>query len=281
MQLKVPLEKAIITIDKSADEGQRIFDQMELDYQEKREQKIYDANKDNEKYENIYLNPWYRECLKRLRSIFLDNTPIQEFRSPKNFINCERHGVNIKFSNISSHFKTRIGVLQKIYWILSERLISQNESKSPQGRNHPSTSIRLPQNTKWEDLTLRFLDGHTIEILLRRGNKKLGVVNYRDFDLENKKERRPNLQWKLLEALAKEGEAINKKGPSGRQNKLKLSKALKKYFGIEDDPFFDYKKEKVYKLKCRVLPEGEDPSTLRINEIEEHLKEQTPLIYEP
>ncbi|MBT5017097.1 hypothetical protein HN709_03860 [Candidatus Peregrinibacteria bacterium] len=277
MQLNIPIEQAIAIIDKLADEGQRGFDQMEFDYLEKRDQKTYDPKEDNKKYSEIYLNSWYRECLRHLENIFLEKTPIQEFRRPKTFALYGSHGMNEDFINIGSNFATRIAILQKFYWALTERL---NQNKGSQSKNTKSVKprVKLPPGTKWEDLTLKFLNGETVEIYIRNKGK-LGEANYHDFGLENKRERmRPPTQpWNLFKILSKHPDLKSKDidaPPHLRRTKCDLKEAFQLYFGISEDPFFEHKIFKAYKLKFRVIPENE-PFKPVVDDFEAHYSEIT------
>lgn len=147
--------------------------------------------------------------------------------------------------------------------------------------------LRLPSDVKWEDITIRFVDGHDVNIKYK--NKSIRS-DYRKMGFEDLKSRRPNKQWQLLERLAENNGEISWERPaakssdisktsqdfgyefdeekSTRQNKgysiiklpdkLKktkqlLSHALKAYFHIDEDPFYPYDQVKAYKIKIKLI----------------------------
>ena len=76
---------------------------------------------------------------------------------------------------------------------------------------------------------------------------------------EDKRNGSPNKQWMLLYLLAKNNGQISWKDYTAKldikKKKQLLSKALKEYFKIDDDPFFAYKNEKSYTLKLQLSPD--------------------------
>lgn len=70
----------------------------------------------------------------------------------------------------------------------------------------------LPEGTKWEDIKIHFIDGHTVDIKI---NDNKYDKTYRELGFENKKTHLPNLQWSLLKSLASEGRLITWKDNKG------------------------------------------------------------------
>lgn len=145
----------------------------------------------------------------------------------------------------------------------------------------------LPTGTKWEDITLRFLDGEEVQISI---HDKTRHTTCEEMGFINNKTKRPNAQWQLLRDLSKNNGEIhwdNVHNLSPKiQNSLKtqiklLRKGLRAYFPtLEDDPFYNYRKEKAYRIKVHLIPEqGEDQDS--ISDDEEYLKDKNPSIYDP
>lgn len=95
-----------------------------------------------------------------------------------------------------------------------------------------------PPGVRWGDITIRFLDGSTVNI-------SVGSIaerhTYASMGFEDKRGRKPTLQWELLRAFAQARCHLTWKSPSAaRQNQKRketLSKQLRAFFGIADDPF--------------------------------------------
>ncbi len=149
------------------------------------------------------------------------------------------------------------------------------------------SSWDLPEETKWENITLRFLNGEEV-ILEVHGKTRQTICGEMGF--LNQKTKRPNAQWQLLRQLAQAGGEIHwdnvQKLLPNDQDVLKtrikqLRKALKSYFSmIDGDPFYDYRKEKAYRIKMRLLPEQSDGAG-KGSDDEEYLKSKNPVVYDP
>ncbi len=122
------------------------------------------------------------------------------------------------------------------------------------------TSLNLPSGTKWEDITIQFIDGENVRILAPRDF--FIEVSYKEMGFQNNKTipRRPNKQWTLLFLLAKLGGRItwqeNQADQTVKKTKQLLSEGLCAYFEIPGDPFYSYKKEKGYQLRTQLVPVG-------------------------
>lgn len=122
----------------------------------------------------------------------------------------------------------------------------------------------LPNDTRWEHMTIKFLNEDKVEITLADKPDFKHIETFDKMGFENSKKHTPNMQWKLLQLLAmKNGELswqnnydLSKKDVDAvKKKKQKLSDALQKYFQIEEDPFFSYRTEKAYKIKINLIPE--------------------------
>ena len=147
----------------------------------------------------------------------------------------------------------------------------------------------IPSNAKWEDITIKFVDGHNVDIKCK---DKTNRSDYKEMGFEDSKSRKPNKQWEFLKQLAEnQGELAWEKSPpsktsgmrkirqdfgydydedaptasknkgfsiikapdKAKKTKQLLAKTLKTYFRINEDPFFPYKKVKAYKIKIKLI----------------------------
>ncbi|MBA7523740.1 hypothetical protein ES705_15874 [subsurface metagenome] len=129
------------------------------------------------------------------------------------------------------------------------------------------TPLELPPDTKWEHITIQFLDYDKVRI--QAPNKFNKVVNFRKMGFENQKNGKPNKQWELFYSLAryrgdlswtittyrKKVDSHPLSTPKIRKQIQRLSNTLKEYFNINDAPFYDYIKFGTYKTKFFLLPD--------------------------
>jgi hypothetical protein len=149
------------------------------------------------------------------------------------------------------------------------------------------TPIPLPSGAQWDDITIKFNDGHNVTI---KYEDKIFRRDYKDMGFEDSRARKPNKQWKFLYQLAEnKGEKSWEKFASSKRDNIRkieqdfeyefdedtsqnkgffiikipnetkktkqlLSQALKKVFPIEGDPFFPYKEFKAYKIRLKLIP---------------------------
>ncbi len=119
----------------------------------------------------------------------------------------------------------------------------------------------LPKDLKWEEITIRFLNGDEVLITVR---ELVYQTSFESMGFKDQKTKNPNLQWKFLKALSLINGFLNwdnnkklttKERNNAKKRKQELSESLKIYFTIKDDPFLDYKKERGYKIKIQLIPE--------------------------
>ena len=127
------------------------------------------------------------------------------------------------------------------------------------------TPLELPSGTKWEHITIQFLDYDKVKI--QAPNKFSKIVNFQKMGFENLKNGKPNTQWKLLYDLSryhgdlswtittyrKRVDSHPLSTPKIRKQIQILSQSLKQYFNINEPPFYDYVKFKAYKTKFFLL----------------------------
>jgi len=129
------------------------------------------------------------------------------------------------------------------------------------------TPLKLPSGTKWEHITIQFLDYDKLKIQAPGYFTK--VVDYKKMGFENLKNGKPNTQWKLLYDLSryrgdlswtiatyrKKVDSHPLSTPKIRKQIQRLSESLKQYFNINESPFYDYVKYEAYKTKFFLLPD--------------------------
>jgi len=129
------------------------------------------------------------------------------------------------------------------------------------------TPLKLPSGTRWDHVTIQFLDYDKVKI--QAPNKFSKIVNYQKMGFENLKNGKPNTQWKLLYDLSryrgdlswtiatyrKKVDSHPLSTPKIRKQIQRLSESLKQYFNINEPPFYDYVKYEAYKTKFFLLPD--------------------------
>ncbi len=114
----------------------------------------------------------------------------------------------------------------------------------------------LPKNAAWNTITIKFKDGHNVQIVV---DEYIYSANYTEMGFEDSRQLKPNLQWKLLKALSENNGGVSWDEPHAntqiKKQKQLLASKLKQYFGIDEDPFYPYKREKGYIIKINLIPE--------------------------
>lgn len=146
-------------------------------------------------------------------------------------------------------FRSEIGIKG-----LEEKVVLQKS------KNKKIALRKFPSDTKWEDISIQFVDEHEVQITVK--NERYHTT-YEEMGFQDERKRLPNKQWDFLLYLSmKRGELSwqnnqnlpVKKILSATKTKQLLKEALQTYFQINDDPFFDYKAEKAYRIKITLIP---------------------------
>ena len=117
-----------------------------------------------------------------------------------------------------------------------------------------------PPEATWRDVAISFIDGHTVSAQVKSVRS---VCNYTQMGMANRKNGEPTKQWKLLEGFANSHGQIDWHGRhaalSVKKQKQELSKRLRAFFRIDDDPI-EWMKDtsSYYRCKFRILPIGGD-----------------------
>lgn len=121
------------------------------------------------------------------------------------------------------------------------------------------SSCLLPVGAVWEKLQIKFVDGHNVKV--KYPGTRTSTFNYKELGCQNDKTNNPDTKWEFLRVLAHGGGNLsvsNFDSRFGRQAKYELSKRLRDFFGLAEDPFYPYKKRSGYSIKL-VLLSDTDP----------------------
>jgi hypothetical protein len=155
--------------------------------------------------------------------------------------------------------------------------------------------IILPAGTDWEHITIKFLNGNDVRIKLRNDSTFSIDTTYNEMGFRDSKRKLPNKQWTTLVAFAENGgsifwesKSINDPKIVGKLKAQKgiLSKRLKAYFSLTEDPFFKYNTKDGYKLKMKLIPENliglrkQNVGENKYSDLEDYCNEQASVIYE-
>lgn len=102
----------------------------------------------------------------------------------------------------------------------------------------PETAIPTPKGTRWADIDIYRVDGHTIAVKVKgQRRKQYGCVQ---LGMAKKRNAMPTKQWDLLDALCMGHGTVPSPGKANagtfRQRVARLRPQLQKLFGIDDDP---------------------------------------------
>lgn len=137
-------------------------------------------------------------------------------------------------------------------------LLAEREIKNKKLDITHQFPFQLPETTRWESITIKFINGHDVQVTAGGFTHS---TNYSGMGFEDSRKLLPNKQWLLLRVLSisfeKRRQDVNDYDPSLKKTKQLLADSLKKYFGLDSDPFYPYKQEKIYRTKINLIPESE------------------------
>lgn len=133
-----------------------------------------------------------------------------------------------------------------------ERLIQQRNIKAPEHR------FPTPLGTTWSQITIRFITQHQVHI---QASAESGTFEYTQMGMANtrKKPPEPNVQWQLLIDFAENRGEVTWRStaahPKKQKRKEQLAKALRNFFGIDEEPFETLPKGLGWRACFTVMPE--------------------------
>jgi hypothetical protein len=122
----------------------------------------------------------------------------------------------------------------------------------------PALRFPTPPGTRWQNVTIRFLTQHQVHVQVGHVGDafhftQLGMQDARKNPIE------PDRQWGLLVDFAEGGGTVRWRTTNENRRRQKqkegLSKVLRAFFGISDDPFEPLEDRRGWRAKFRALPE--------------------------
>jgi hypothetical protein len=120
----------------------------------------------------------------------------------------------------------------------------------------PQHRFPTPPGSSWNDVTIRFINGHEVEPRVR--GQGGGVFNYAHMGMAKANKDEPTVQWDLLRSLAEGcGELLWPRTVRRRtvqKRRERLAGHLRDFFGIDGDPFDDLPR-RGFKARLTIMPE--------------------------
>lgn len=119
----------------------------------------------------------------------------------------------------------------------------------------PPVTFPTPAGVKWPEVRMQFIDGHTLRASVRGESH---VYTFSQMGMVDSRSGNPDKQWELLHTLADEAGSLtwDSRGADPKRKKQKelLSKTLRRFFGIDAEPF-KYKKGEGWTAQFVILAE--------------------------
>jgi hypothetical protein len=133
------------------------------------------------------------------------------------------------------------------------------EKQQEKGKN--GTDVQLagkfptPSGAGWGDVSIKFTDGHTVSIKVKNETR---MFHYTQMGMANKNNTKPTVLWVLLAAFANHHGTLawgdSEADRKNQKRKERLSKKLRAFFGIEDDPFRLLEKNAGWQTRFELSP---------------------------
>ncbi|MFA6193684.1 MAG: hypothetical protein WC726_02370 [Parcubacteria group bacterium] len=114
------------------------------------------------------------------------------------------------------------------------------------------------KDTKWESITIRFLNNDDVKI---ENGKEISETNYEEMGFADGRGSKAILSWDFLHLLSTNegafplGKLSKKDNTARKTQKGVLTKKLKTFFKIKEDPFEEYDRwKKEYRIKLKLVP---------------------------
>lgn len=121
----------------------------------------------------------------------------------------------------------------------------------------PNSCFPTPVEATWDDVHIRFSDGHTVRITV---GEKTGTYSFDQMGMRDGRSLKPNVQWTLLAAFAKRGGRMDWNSPEAdrklQKRREKLAGALKAFFRLDDDPIEYDEKAKGWRTRFHLEPDN-------------------------
>jgi len=135
-------------------------------------------------------------------------------------------------------------------------LLAKGKDESITVSNAIRDNIRIPGGCTFEDIKVSIVDNHTINVYFPQESKPKRY-SYKDFGAENRNTKKPKKQWDhFINCLDNNGvlECVSNPQLKDARKKMKsnIKNMLCSFFGIKDDPFHPYKKNRGWELKMQI-----------------------------
>ncbi len=135
----------------------------------------------------------------------------------------------------------------------------KKDTQTKSSKEKTGETFPLPQGAKWSDLIIEFSDGHVVSVKFQDKRKRF---TYAQMGMVSSKSGNPNKQWDLLKSFAESYGQIDWQNRFAsdklKKQKQELSKRLREFFRLEEDPIEWVKGEKSYRCLFTIKPEGAD-----------------------
>jgi len=140
-------------------------------------------------------------------------------------------------------------------------MLSVEKKKDSSKRQSGACSLPMPKGVKWKDVSIKFRNGNDVTVQVGDKSKK---SNYAEMGMSDGRNSSPTKAWHMLKILADQNGVIPKSKKESVSTTISaLRKALKGYFGLDDDPIPFSSPDQEYKAKFQIKPETDLESTLR------------------
>lgn len=185
---------------------------------------------------------------------------------------------NIKFSEHIENTELIIDAENDKLISLREEIIDYQKSQQEVSSNDeaPISSskplIESTSETKWSDVTIKWINGNDVEISLKNNPSFKKVMDYKELGFYDYKRKGPNLLWKILKNAALydstmswgnlggvSDSEIHKNIDNFQKQVSLLRAALRLAFGTlkgtKHEPFVPYSHDKEYKITVNLIPQ--------------------------
>ena len=182
------------------------------------------------------------EKYKKTKLVYDDSKIDSGCKFIETMLSLEKVGL-IKIEEIINISNLNKNGFYRIFFTADEKLLKYTNSKT--------TSIDLPADARWESIKITFIKENEVNIYYK--NKDKGIFTCQQLNMWNKRDKKPDYQWELLTILSQNNGQLDWDNPAAnkriKMTKCNLSKKIRNFFRIIDDPFLPYKEQKCYKLK--------------------------------
>lgn len=160
-------------------------------------------------------------------------------------------------------------IVGKVIDTAMKKMLQTGQNSKMRAGRYP---YKLPNDFKWENMIIKFRDGHNVQIV---AGEHITTANYKEMGFEDSKQLKPDSQWIFFKGLSTRNGELAWGDKMAKLNikskKYLLSKALKEYFGMRENPFYSYRKEKAYRIKIRLVPESQPLPEIPLQDSDDNL----------